>query len=223
MLHGVGLGNGHRLAFGMESFADSRTAIEAHMPMGIAVALPIVGHICVSAGGIVVALLKTLLVGIAPMVGKGKACHAKLMLTALRLSVGEATSEAQLAIVATIVAFEAVVTLLTNKVVAIFEVKAIGAVVMHAMITIGTILALAAELTKFVHLEAVAAIAADVLIPFGAIGTEAMLAMIVLLAIGTKEAILTVRLVGTNHAARANVLFIIRRHNAKAMRTSLIV
>lgn len=180
----VRLCDGNRFTFCMGILVNSSATIEANVPMSVAVALPLCADICVNAIGIVVTLLEALLVGIAPMFHELAAFYAKLVCTAYRFCVSLAASNAEFAFVATVTAFEAVATLVADKVVAVvFERAVVRTVIVFAVIAFSTTLALAAELAKFVWIEAVAAVCAKMLFPFVSFRTESVLAVIVALTI----------------------------------------
>lgn len=163
----VRLYDGNGRAFCMYILVDSTATIEADVPMSVFVALPLCADICVSTIGIVVAFLEALLVGVAPMFHELAALYAKFVFAAHRLCVGQATDGAELAFIATVTAFEAVTALIADEVVAVVVERAIvRAIVVFAMITLGTTLAFAAVLAELIGVEAVATVCAKVLFPF---------------------------------------------------------
>jgi hypothetical protein len=207
----------------VDGFVDGSAAVLAYLPVSLAVALPFAADAVVSAVGIVVALLQALLVFVAPVLGKVFALHAEVVVAAHRRDIGTAAIVAELAIFAAVEAFVAVAALLADEVVGVvLEGTVVGAVAVFAMVTIGTILALAAKLAEFVGLEAVAAVGAEMLVPFAALGTYFMLAMIVLLAIFAEHAVRAFRVLGACSALRTGMLFVVARHDAIAVRATRI-
>ena len=162
-----------------------------------------------------VALLQALLVGIAPMLGELVALHADSVVAAHSLGVGLAAALAEAAVIATVRTLVAVAALLADEVVEVVVVGALGAVVMLAMLA--AVLTQAAVFAQLILLEAVAAVGAQVLVPLTAIRAEAVLAVVVSLAVLTHAAVFALRIVGALLAVQAEVLFIVARSNAVAV------
>lgn len=220
---GVRLCHSHRIAFRVDSFLHSLSAIHADLPVSIVVDRPFRTQIVVRATCVVVTVLQALVVGIAPMFCKVLALYAEIVVAAHRRDVGIAAIVAEFAIVAAVQTFVAVATLLTDEVVeVILERTVVRTITVFAMITVCTILALAAELAKLVWLEAFTAVGTEMLVPIRTLRTDAVFAMVVFLTFLTKHAVWAFRIVWAFLAVRTNMLFIFARLDAIAMRTTRV-
>jgi hypothetical protein len=150
------------------------------------------------------------------------ACNAQPVLAALHDGVGSAAVRAEFAVRAALVAFVALVALRASEVlVVVFGKEIIGADVVRAVFV--AILALVAVLAKFRLVEAVAAVHTKMLFPVVAFGTEAVLAVIVLLTFFAEQAVLTLHVVWTLHAIGAEMVIEVGREDAVAMRAVFVL
>lgn len=94
---------------------------------------------------------------------------------------------------------------------------------MIAVVAIGTALAFAAELAELILLEAVAAVGAQMLVPSVAFRAEAVLAVVVGLAVLTHATVFALRIVGALLAVHAEVVFVVTRSYAVAVGATGII
>lgn len=203
----------------MRSFADGSTTIVADQPVSIVVAVPTCAYACVCAFLVMVALLQTLVVCVAPMLYEVFALYAEVVVATHRRSVGIAAFRAEFAIVAAVQTFEAIATLLADEVVAVFELI-FRTVAVLAMVSAS--LAFAAELANLVWLEAIATVRTKMLFPFVAFRTDFVDAMVAVHTVLAITAELAFCIVGTLLTFRTDVVVVFARPDAIAMRATCI-
>lgn len=207
----------------MDGFVDGSAAVLACLPVCLAVARPLVADVGVSAVGIVVALLQTLVILVAPVLSKVLALHAEVVVATLRRGVRLAAVVAEFAIVAAVETFVAVTTLQADEVVeVILERTILRAIVVLAMVVVGTVLTLATIFAEFVHLEAVAAVGAEMLVPVAALRTDLVFAMVVSLALLAQHAVRTIIIVWALLTVGTNMFCIFARLDAIAVSATRI-
>ena len=109
----------------------------------------------------------------------------------------------------------------TGEVLVVIDISIIRADAVLAMFPAP--LALVAVFAKLGLVEAVAAVITNMCFPVVAFGTKAVLAVIILLAVLAKKAVLALLVIGTPHAVGAEMLFVFAGEDAIAMRAAFVL
>ena len=91
------------------------------------------------------------------------------------------------------------------------------------MVAVGTAFAFAAELAELILLVAVAAVGAQVVVPLTAVRAEAVLTVVVSLAVLAQTTVFALRIVGALLAVGAEVVFVVARSYAVAVGATGII
>lgn len=192
------MGDDCRRSLCMDGFFYGSATYQTNLPVSAFVACPFRTYISMRAGGVVIAFVQALVVGIAPVFCKVFALHAEVVVATHRLCIRLAAVVAEFAVVAAVETFVAVAALLADEVVeVVLERSIIWAIAVLAMFL--TVLALTAVLAEFVYLEAFAAVRAEVLVPLGAFRTNLVLAMVVLHTLLAQSAVFALIIVWALH------------------------
>ena len=205
----VGVNDGLCIILKVRLLVHSCTTIDAYLPVSRSIVLPLEVNIIVRAViRFVVTQFETLVVDVAPMVvDELIAQDAKPVVAALDDGVGSAAVLAEFAGRTTVVAVVALTALRTGEVLVVVGRSILRTDAMLAMLPAA--LALVAVLAKFGLVEALATIHTKMLFPIVAIGTKAVLTVIILLTVFTQEAVLALLVIGALHAVGAEMVFIV--------------
>ena len=205
----VGVNDGLCIILKVRLLVHSCTTIDAYLPVSRSIVLPLEVNVIVRAViRFVVAQFETLVVDVAPMVvDELIAQDAKPVVAALDDGIGATAVLAEFAGRTAVVAVIALTALRTGEVLIVVGRSILRTDTMLAMLPAA--LALVAVLAKLGLVEALATVHTKMLFPIVAIGTKAVLTVIILLTVLTQEAVLALLVIGALHAVGAEMVFIV--------------
>ena len=205
----VGVNDNLRIILKVRLLVHSCTTIDAYLPVSRSIVLPLEVNVIVRAViRFVVTQFETLVVDVAPMVvDELIAQDAKPVVAALDDGIGATAVLAEFAGRTAVVTVVALTALRTGEVLVVVGRSILRTDAMLAMLPAA--LTLVAVLAKFGLVEALAAIHTKMLFPFVAIGTKAVLTVIILLTVFTQEAVLALLIIGALHAVGAEMVLVV--------------